>query len=190
MQRGVQEQVELLACLEDLARLLRKKDQASGPIDLVDLVRGMVDDLRPSAAASQVELALVLPATSAKVQVTGVREPIKRALRSLVLQALRHSPRHSTIELRLCDESDGAVFIVTDKGEPPSNLAASHSVARLRRASMIGEPRSSDLDFLLAHASLVIRHNGGRMAAHPGPGGHGTVLVVTLPRAGSPASVE
>lgn len=91
----------------------RKSVPASAPIDIVPIVRQVVDDAIPAARAKGVRLAVSLPTVAeAAADATGVH----RILANLLRNAMQYSPTGGTVRLQVKNVSDAVMINVRDQG--------------------------------------------------------------------------
>jgi signal transduction histidine kinase len=91
----------------------RKSAPVSAPIDIVPIVRQVVDEAIPAARAKGVRLAVSLPmAAEAAADTTGVH----RILSNILRNAMQYSPSGGTIRLQVKNISDAVMINVRDPG--------------------------------------------------------------------------
>jgi signal transduction histidine kinase len=107
LQRMIQDLAEYLRCPSEVL-VLRQE-----PVDLTDLTKEVVAEIRAIGGAHH--LALEVPISGMRASVDP--EKVRRILQNLICNALQYSRRGSTVFVRLYpDESRGAVFEVEDEG--------------------------------------------------------------------------
>ncbi|MGQ0697889.1 MAG: sensor histidine kinase [Panacagrimonas sp.] len=153
---------ELLA----LARLDQAASAEALPLlDVETLVREVVEAERPHAAHQGVELDV----SGEPLHAPAERESLARALDNLVRNAVRHSPRGSTVEIRLQRENDHAVLRVSDRGPGVD----ADEIGRMFEPFFRGRAaQGSDGHGLgLAIVARVLRAHRGTAEARPREGG-------------------
>jgi signal transduction histidine kinase len=91
----------------------RKAAPVSAPIDIVPIVRQVVDEAIPAARAKGVRLSVSLPmAAEAAADPTGVH----RILSNILRNAMQYSPSGGTIRLQVKNISDAVMINVRDPG--------------------------------------------------------------------------
>jgi signal transduction histidine kinase len=91
----------------------RKNVPVSAPIDIVPIVRQVVDEAIPAARAKGVRLAVSLPTVAeAAADTTGVH----RILANLLRNAMQYSPTGGTVRLQVKNVSDAVMINVRDQG--------------------------------------------------------------------------
>ena len=91
----------------------RKAAPVSAPIDIVPIVRQVVDEAIPTARAKGVRLAVSLPTTAeAAADPTGVH----RILSNILRNAMQYSPSGGTVRLQVKNIADAVMINVRDPG--------------------------------------------------------------------------
>jgi len=150
------------------------------PTDIGDLVRAVVDGVRPTAVEEGVTLAVdAQPGLRAHVDPRRIRQ----VLGNLLDNALRYSPPGGTITVRVRSEGGEILVAVRDQGPGVSPQDLPHVFERLYRGD---ESRSGEGTGLgLAIARELVQAHGGRIwVENEG----GAVFTFTLPPVDSPSS--
>ncbi|KJC35825.1 ATPase [Bradyrhizobium sp. LTSP885] len=171
--------------LEDSARLatlaeqlldIQRVDQCRNPftrVDLIAIARSVAADLAPLAIAAGYELSL--ETVTERVETSGDRVALERALTNLVQNAIQHGGRRGTITIHV---GRAATIDVTDEGDgiPPDQRALIfdpfYRLAPLDRGAGLG----------LNMVREIARLHGGHVAVLDGPNG-GACFRLTLPPA-------
>jgi len=164
------EDLRTLALSESGALKLQRES-----IDLGDLARDVVRAFAADAAARQVTLTIDAPADLAPIDVDPLR--IREVLTNLLSNALRHTPPHGSIDVRLAQASDGGLSVeVRDTGRGMTAEEIARAFDRFYKGS---DSRGTGLGLTIAR-SLVAAH-GGEIRASSDRGG-GTTMTFTLPK--------
>ena len=164
------EDLRTLALSESGALKLQRES-----IDLGDLARDVVRAFAADAAARQVTLTIDAPADLAPIDVDPVR--IREVLTNLLSNALRHTPAHGSIDVRVAQASDGGLSVeVRDTGRGMTAEEIARAFDRFYKGS---DSRGTGLGLTIAR-SLVAAH-GGEIRASSDRGG-GTTMTFTLPK--------
>jgi PAS domain S-box-containing protein len=145
---------------------------------LVTLVERAVDDSRPQASAADVNLVLRNDITQASVY--GDAERLVQSLSHLLSNALKFSPRGTTVEVSLARHSTGIRVAVVDQG--PGIPEA----FRDRLFQPFSQAESTDSDFRggaglgLSIAKAIIQQHAGAIGYESIPG-RGTCFYFDLP---------
>ena len=113
MLRQVDRLTSLVNDLLDVSRIERGKlALRPEPVDLAELVAGVVEDFRGQAPLRA--LSLEVPGAPVVARVDAVR--IEQVLANLLENALRYTPEQSPVEIRLGQQAGQAQIEVTDHG--------------------------------------------------------------------------
>lgn len=149
---------------------------ARTPVDVTDLVRGVVAAARPQAE----ERGLVLQSGRIEPLVLDIAEPaVRRALVALLDNALDHAASQVTLDVHA--HARRVDLAVSDDGPGVTEATAARMFDRFasNRNEATSERRHYGLG--LALVSDVAEAHGGRVRVAPRTGG-GTTIVMTLPR--------
>lgn len=173
---------------EDFRRTLQRS-----PKDLAELIRGVVDQVRPFVAARQLDLHLSISPDLGTFEVDA--DKIGAVLVNLLANAIKFTPDHGRIELGAELAEGGAARIrVEDRGIGIEPDALKHLFQPFFTQLDPSRHSSGDFGFNkrglglgLSIAKQFVEMHGGRIAAESVEGG-GTCITVHLPRrAPSPA---
>ena len=150
------------------------------PSELVDLVRGIVDEARVLAAHAEVGVGLAAPAS---VPIAVDEPTVRRALSNLVGNAVRHAPPGSTVDVEIRLDRGHVAVIVTDQGPG----VAGDQQERIFERFVDGGTRASGSGLGLSIARHVaIAHGGDVTVRSPGASGRGAQFTLTLRRPAAP----
>jgi two-component system sensor histidine kinase QseC len=171
---------DMLEQLLALARMEQGALERLGPSrgDALAAARSVIDDLSSASAMAGVSVSLNAQTSSAIVAVPEAGLGI--ALHNLLGNALRHSPRGSTVEVRVEGRAREVLIRVIDQG----NGVSEHELRRLGERFFRGEGRRGEgtgLGLSIVSA-LAFRYGGNlELANREGEGGFTASLM--LPRA-------
>jgi signal transduction histidine kinase len=164
------EDLRTLALSESGALKLQKES-----IDLGELARDVVSAFGGEAKSHDVRLEVDVPADLAPIEIDPVR--IREVIGNLLSNALRHTPPHGSVGVRLTATSNGAMSVeVRDTGSGMTPEEIARAFDRFYKGS---DSRGTGLGLTIAR-SLVAAHGGDIHASSEH--GHGTRITVTLPR--------
>ncbi|MCP4619073.1 MAG: HAMP domain-containing histidine kinase [Bradyrhizobium sp.] len=158
--------------LLDIQRLDRCGQQLTR-VDLVALAQGVAADLAPLAIAAGYELSF--DAAAPRIETSGDRAALERALTNLVQNAIQHGPRRGTISIEI---TRPATIEVTDDGagipmdQRDLIFEPFYRLAPLDRGAGLG---------LNMVREIVLLH-GGHISVSDGPNG-GACFKIVLPAA-------
>jgi two-component system OmpR family sensor kinase len=160
-----------------LARLDERRPLRRQAVDLAALAADAVHDARPTAGGHDVRLET--PGGGA-VPVTGDEERLRQVLGNLLGNAVRHTPRGTTVTVRALRREGAGVLEVSDDGPGLSPEQAARVFDRFYRADS-GRGRTtggSGLGLAIVHA--LVEAQGGRVEVETAPG-QGACFRVVLP---------
>lgn len=179
-------EIERLSRLADNLLALARLDAGASltreeALDLGTLCREAAERWTPQARERQVQFKLQATAT---LPVRGDRLALERVLANLLDNALRHTPRGETVELRAFPQDREAVVEVIDPGP---GIAPEHHARLFDRFYRVetGRPRERGGAGLgLAIVQSLVAAHGGSVAVRSQVG-RGCTFVVRLPRQGT-----
>ncbi len=180
MQRQLNHVVHLVDDLMDVSRVRRGKiELRKAPLDLRDVVRAAVEQLRP--LADERGHRLVVEAPDATLPVAGDPERLTQVLGNLLSNAVKYTDPGGTITLSAgCDGGEAWVRVHdTGVGIPPHRLDQLFEMF-----SQIPEHQSraaSGLGIGLALARQLVQLHGGTIRVSSAGTGQGSEFVVRLP---------
>jgi signal transduction histidine kinase len=163
------EDLRMLALSEAGALKLQKE-----PTDISALSRDVVRTFAAEAASRNVTLTVDGSASAPLVSVDPLR--IREVLTNLLANALRHTPAHGAVDVRVAAAPPGGV--VVDVSDTGSGMTAEEIARAFDRFHKGSESEGSGLGLTIAR-SFVVAH-GGEIRASSEPG-RGTTMSFTLP---------
>ena len=162
---NILEECERLTWITDQLLTLSREDAGitqfrQEPVDLVQLVREVVETMQPLSDAKCLEVSVE---TENTLSVTGDAERMRQVVYNLLDNAIKYTPDDGRIDLTLRTDNDTAVFAVRDTGE---GIPAEHlphvfdrfyrvDKARSREAGGTGLGLSIVQSIVGAHAGTV-----------------------------------
>ncbi|NVI80423.1 ATP-binding protein [Janthinobacterium sp. BJB401] len=165
-----------------LLQLTRSEVQAGGGElsrrqALDTLLQDRLAALSGLAQACDIELELQ---ASVSLSVAGQRESLVSLIDNLVENAIKYSPRGSSVTVSLHAERGQAVLHVADQGPGIAPALYDRVFDRFFRAPQQAQPGSG---LGLSIVASVVRQHGGTIQLHRGNGGLGLLVEVRLPLA-------
>ncbi|WP_215406338.1 ATP-binding protein [Janthinobacterium sp. JC611] len=167
-----------------LLQLTRSEVQAGGgelprrqALDI--LLQDRLAALSGLAQAGDIELELQ---AGVSLSVPGQRESLVSLIDNLVENAIKYSPRGSSVTVSLHAERGQAVLHVADQGPGIAPALYERVFDRFFRAPQQAQPGSG---LGLSIVASVVRQHGGTIQLHSGNGGLGLLVEVRLPLAGA-----
>jgi signal transduction histidine kinase len=152
-------------------------------VDVPDMLRELVDELRDLAGQREHRLEIVSPET-APPRVRGVKRLIQEAIANYITNAIKYTPPGGTITVRSVS-NDGWVRVeVEDTGvgiEPDDQARLFTELVRIKQDDpRLGRVRGTGLG--LSIVRRIIRREGGRVGVESEPG-RGSTFWLELPKA-------
>jgi len=135
-------------------------------VDLAHEVRELFDFFDALAEEKALRLAL-----SGDGTVTGDRLMLRRALANLLSNAIRHTPRGGSIDVRIRLTDSAAVLVVENSGEPIPPEHLSRIFDRFYRADPSRHRSHEGAGLGLAITRSIVRAHGGDISVRSMPGG-------------------
>lgn len=148
-------------------------------IDLAGLAGQVVTDLEVSILEGR-DCRIDLP--DGTVPVEGDAALLRQVLTNLLDNAVKYTPDHTTIHVRVSQDGGRAELAVTDEGEG----IAPEDLQRIFRRFERADEDSEGLGLGLYLVWLIVDAHSGEVSAQPAPEGRGTRFVVALPTADAP----
>lgn len=145
---------------------------------LVTLVERAVDDSRPQASAADVNLVLRNDITQASVY--GDAERLVQSLSHLLSNALKFSPRGTTVEVSLARHSTGIRVAVVDQGPGIPDAFLDRLFQPFSQAESTDSDTRGGAGLGLSIAKAVIQQHAGTIG-HESVPGRGTCFYFDLP---------
>jgi len=138
------------------------------PADLAELADEAVEALTPVAVQKSVRLRVAMDgSTMAEV---GISE-ISRAIRNLLDNAIRHTPRGSEVVIELAQQDGGVVIRITDGGDGFTDDLRDAIFGTPARAISSQGRTHGGAGLGLTIARGLVEAHAGRIWAEDGPGG-------------------
>lgn len=168
--------------IEDLLFLARADaEEGTASLELVEL-RSLVDDvcsdLRPLAAAKQLDLQCELPANP--VTVAGRAADLRRMLVILLDNAIKYTPAAGLVTVTLEPENDRVTLRVEDSGVGIPEEARTRVFQRFFRVDTSRNKQSGGSGLGLAIAQAIVERHNASIELQNKPAG-GCVFEVSLP---------
>ena len=164
----------LLAELDGTA--VAENDQPEGAVDLVEVVAGVMDDLRAVQPARRVTVA-----APEHAWVRGVEEELRRVVENVASNARKHTPVTAAVRAEVAVEEEAVVLTVADRGPGLPEGGEEKAFDRFWRSSAhAGESEGSSGLGLPIVAGLLARR-GGEVELSSTQG-EGVTVRITVPR--------
>jgi two-component system OmpR family sensor kinase len=156
---------------------LQHRPQDGEPVDLAALAEDVAQSLQP--LAGQRSVALIASPGPPDCMVSGAPAALRRAIISLVDNAIAHTPAGGHVRVNVVAEANQVTVAVIDDGEGLDPAQAHRLVQRFSRGTSNGGGRRFGLG--LALVDEVARAHGGTLIVDGEPGA-GASFTIRLPR--------
>jgi heavy metal sensor kinase len=171
----VDRMTRLVEAMLTLTRL-ESAQAAPAPVDLCDVLGGLVSQLQPLALERQITLALDSPA---EARVLGDRDRLVQLFLNLLDNALKHTPQGGQICVRVQRTAAAWQIQVADSGPGIPSEHLPHLFDRFYRVDTSRARATGGLGLGLAIAQTIAQQHGGAITV-ASDAGQGTTFSVTL----------
>ena len=189
IERNVNAQTRLIEELLDVSRISSGQltiDPAPGT--LAPLVEAAIDALRPAAIAKGVAIDLSLDGGAAPVRVDSDR--FSQVITNLLANALKFTPEHGSIGVRIARLARDVVVTVSDTGAGIDPEFLPFVFDRFRQGDSTSRRVHGGLGIGLSVVRHIVELHGGTVEAASNGRGHGSTFTVCLPIARNATSTS
>jgi len=180
IERNARVQLKLIEDLLDVARIASGKlDLNLRELDLVGVIEGAVEAVRPSAEAKQIRLQSTFGAVTGIVK--GDANRLQQVVGNLLSNAIKFTPPGGQVDVCLRLDGDFAVITVSDTGEGISPHFLPFVFDRFRQEDGSTTRVQAGLGLGLAIVRNLVELHGGTVTADSEGSGQGATFTVTLP---------
>jgi CheY-like chemotaxis protein len=178
--RNSRAQVRLIDDLLDLSRIISGRFRLDvQQVALLDVVRGALDSIEPTAHAKGVRLESVLDPKS--VVVSGDPARLQQVFWNLLSNAVKFTPKGGRVQVLLQRVNSHIEFSVSDSGIGIPESFLPHVFERFSQKDSSTQREYGGLGLGLAISKQLVDMHGGSILAKSRGEGHGATFVVVLP---------
>ena len=178
----------LVADLLLLARADAGRQTTRTPVDLRTVARDAVSEAAP--LAGEHDLSLLLSRSGPEPVVEGAADDLHRLVLNLVENALAHTPRGTSVEVKVDADGEHAVVSVADDGPGiPAELRPRIFERFVRGAGDAGPSRRGGSGLGLAIVNAVAQSHDGTVELAADGDGPGTRFIVRIPLHGDSSEI-
>jgi signal transduction histidine kinase/ActR/RegA family two-component response regulator len=155
------------------------------PVDLAATAQAALDDVRPLAAAKNIQLQFSPDASSTEV-VSGDAGRLQQVFVNLLSNAIKFTPENGRVHVSIKRAGSNLEVAVEDTGEGISPDFLPHVFDRFRQADSGTTRRQTGLGLGLAIVRQLVELHGGTVRADSSGPGKGATFTVRLPILTSP----
>jgi signal transduction histidine kinase/ActR/RegA family two-component response regulator len=180
IERNARTQTRLIEDLLDVSRVITGKLRLDiRQVNLVDLVRGAVDAMRPALAAKGIRLETTIDPDAGPI--AGDAERLQQVVWNLLSNATKFTPEGGRVQLRLGRSGSHLEMVVTDTGVGIAREFLPYVFERFRQQEGGTRRRYGGLGLGLAIVRHLVELHGGSVAAESEGEGRGATFSVILP---------
>jgi signal transduction histidine kinase len=178
--RNAHIQAKLIEDLLDMNRLMAGNVQLElAPVDLGSLLQATMQSLQPAADAKGVQLIAAVSAGNGELIADGRR--LQQVLWNLVHNAIKFTPSHGRIEIRVRRDEEQLEITVQDNGQGILPSFLPHVFERFRQQDATTTRAAFGLGLGLSIAKHLIELHGGTIAAASAGDGAGATFSIRMP---------
>ena len=184
--RNAKAQTQLIEDLIDVSRVVTGKLRIEAqPIDLLEVVNGAIDVVRPAADAKG--LTFTVDADLTSYLTLGDEDRMRQAVWNVLSNAVKFTPDGGTVTIRLERGERHIRVRVTDTGVGISPDFLPHVFDRFRQADSSMTRQHGGLGLGLAIVRSIVEAHGGTVVASSPGAGQGATFTIDVPAPRVPA---
>lgn len=181
IERNARAQTRLVEGLLDLSRIEQGKFVLSvGPLELVRVVEGALDSMRPAAEAKSIT---IQPVLDSHATIVGDADRLQQVIWNLLSNAIKFTPKGGRVQVRLRRDASYVEVVVADNGKGIDASFLPHVFERFRQADGSNTRQEGGLGLGLSIARALVELHGGTISAASDGPGLGATFTVRLPMA-------
>lgn len=179
LERSVRLQAKLIEDLLDVSRIVAGKLRVEKRrVDLATIVDAAADAARPAADAKNVALTAAIEPS---LFMEADPQRLQQVVSNLLTNALKFTPEHGSIDVRLERVDDSAQIVVRDSGIGIAPDLLPRIFDRFQQGDSSTTRAHGGLGLGLAIVRHLVEQHGGQVAAASAGAGHGSTFTITLP---------
>jgi len=180
IERNAKLQSQLIGDLLDVSRIVQGKLQLEcRPVNLAPIIQAVVHTMQPTADQKRVQLEARLASGSETISADPGR--MQQVIWNLLANAIKFTPEHGRVEVRLEYSSSHAQVQVIDTGKGISPEFLPYVFERFRQAESTETRAHGGLGLGLAIVRRLVELHGGTVGAESLGEGQGATFTVLLP---------
>jgi PAS domain S-box-containing protein len=180
LERQARHMTHLVDDLLDMSRITSGRIRLQPePIELTDLLRGVIETYRQSADAARHQV--IFAASGVPIHVDGDRIRLTQVVSNILHNAVKYTPPGGRIEIGLRTENRQAIIGVRDNGMGIPAELLDHIFEPFAQLDRSFERAESGLGIGLTLAKRLVELHQGRIEARSAGRGQGTEFLIHLP---------
>jgi signal transduction histidine kinase/DNA-binding response OmpR family regulator len=182
IERNVNVQTKLIDDLLDISRIVAGKLRLNASrVDLLSIVRSVIDDAQPAADSKRIRLISELQ--GGEVPLWGDPDRLRQVFWNVLNNAVKFTPAGGRIEVVRREAAHVVSIEIKDSGIGINSAFLPFVFERFRQADSTSTRSHSGLGIGLALVRHVVELHGGNVAAFSPGEGQGAVITISLPAA-------
>jgi PAS domain S-box-containing protein len=178
--RNAKAQEKLIEDLLDVSRIMAGKVRLNvDAVEPIDFVEMAVEAVRPTAHTKDIALNVTLDPDAGTVM--GDRDRLQQIIWNLLTNAIKFTPRHGKVLVRLRRQDSSVEIVVEDNGQGITREFLPFVFERFRQADTSFTRSKGGIGLGLAIVRHLVELHGGAITAYSDGEGHGAVFTLTLP---------
>jgi signal transduction histidine kinase len=179
LERSVRLQAKLIEDLLDVSRIITGRlNIEKRRVDLVAIAGAAVDEARPAARAKHVGVTAVMVR---ELVLDADPQRLQQVISNLLTNALKFTPEHGAVELRVEQSGPHALVIVRDTGIGIAPDVLPRIFNRFEQGDQSTTRRFGGLGLGLAIVKYFVEQHGGQVCATSEGSGCGSTFTISLP---------
>jgi signal transduction histidine kinase len=180
VERNATSLTQLVEDILDVSRIISGKIRLNiQPVDLPDVVSNAVETVQPAADAKQIRVQTILDPRAAPI--SGDPDRLQQIVWNLVSNAVKFTPKHGVVQVRLERVNSHVEIVVSDTGIGIAPDFLPHIFERFRQADSGTTREHAGIGLGLAIVRHLIELHGGTIHAASGGRDKGSTFRVRLP---------
>jgi len=164
----------------DVSRIISGKIRLNvQPVDFPNVVSNAIETVRPAADAKQIRIQVILDPRAAPI--SGDPDRLQQIVWNLVSNAVKFTPKHGVVQIRLERVNSHVEIVVADTGIGMAPDFLPHIFERFRQADSGTTREHAGLGLGLAIVRELVELHGGTIHAASGGRDQGSTFSVRLP---------
>jgi PAS domain S-box-containing protein len=180
VERNATSLTKIVEDILDVSRIISGKIRLNiQPVDFPDVVSNAVETVMPAAEAKQIRVQTILDPRAAPI--SGDPDRLQQIVWNLVSNAVRFTPKHGVVQVRLERVNSHVEIVVADTGIGMAPEFLPHIFERFRQADSGTTREHAGLGLGLAIVRHLVELHGGTIHAASGGRDQGSTFRVRLP---------
>ncbi|MCA9963813.1 MAG: GAF domain-containing protein [Anaerolineales bacterium] len=174
--RAVSHMMDLVNGLLDLAKVSDPQERSLRPLDVAELVQGVVQEFQGQAWGRRITLSLETLPSLPLVEADAVQ--LRSAIGNLIDNAIKYSYENQAVEVAVTSDGRNVLVQVADQGVGITEKEMPHIFEKFYRGKLVNGRGGAGLGLALVR-SIAVAHGGSVWAESRGEAG--TVFTLRLP---------